>query len=121
VSLDFEPALEFELGGRCVLSLGSSRSAPAVCCGTPVRHTVRAACCSKGSVCQPVLDYYRTGQPRGARAEHFADDLEVSLEADMCEAFNLELEDDSAREARAPCTAQETGRTLQMPGSEPLG
>jgi len=31
------------------------------------------------------------------------------------------LEDDSAREARAPCTAQETGRTLQMPGSEPLG
>ena len=33
-------------------------------------------------------------------AEHFADDLEVSLEADMCEAFNVELEDDSAREAR---------------------
>lgn len=32
-------------------------------------------------------------------AEHFADDLEVSLEADMGEAFNVELEDDSAREA----------------------
>ncbi|KAK9838512.1 hypothetical protein WJX81_004218 [Elliptochloris bilobata] len=30
--------------------------------------------------------------------EHYADDLEVSLEADMAEAFNVELEDDSARE-----------------------
>ena len=45
--------------------------------------------CALGSAPQPVSHF----------AEHFADDLEVSLEADMCEAFNVELEDDSAREA----------------------
>ncbi len=82
------------------------RAAPAVWyAGSLVRHTVRAAHCSKADARQRVLGRHRAWQTRGARAEHFADDLEVSLEADMSEAFNVELEDDSAREARAPCRA----------------
>ena len=82
------------------------RRTPGPPAAAPVLYVGRPAAAPRQRLAGPArLQRGHVWQTWALRAEHFADDLEVSLEADMSEAFNVELEDDSAREARAPCRA----------------
>lgn len=96
--------------GAALAHLQPGILSPGIC--TLVKHMMQAACYTTSGFRASTAACHQTAA-HGLHAEHYADDLEVSLEADMSEAFNVELEDDSAREARSPCTAQSAGLSVE--------